>query len=106
MHRSILWDSGRERHGSYTQMSTFEPQNLEYVAAARALMTSQGMMDTGGARLVEVEPGRAEIELTPHPAITQQDDFVHAAAIAAILDTACGLAGRTFDASGCPRPDG
>jgi uncharacterized protein (TIGR00369 family) len=52
----------------------------------------QGLMGTIGARLVAVRPGRVEIALPFSPALTQQNGFFHAAAVAAIADSAGGYA--------------
>jgi len=49
-------------------------------------------MSTLGATLGDLSPGRVEIELRPHPAISQQHGFIHAGAISAIADTAAGYA--------------
>jgi uncharacterized protein (TIGR00369 family) len=49
-------------------------------------------MATLGASLKRVEPGAIEIHLPVRPEISQQHGFVHAGAIAAIADSACGYA--------------
>jgi uncharacterized protein (TIGR00369 family) len=49
-------------------------------------------MATLGASLERVEPGAIEIHLPVRPEISQQHGFVHAGAIAAIADSACGYA--------------
>lgn len=56
----------------------------------RASYAKQGMMKTIGATLGKISSGAVEIELRPRPEITQQHGFVHAAAITAIADNACG----------------
>jgi len=61
-------------------------------ARVQASFDRQAMMATLGAELVSVEPGRVELAL-PHDArFTQQHGFVHAGAVAAVLDSACGYA--------------
>ena len=45
-----------------------------------------------GARLLEVAPGRVEIELPYDRSLTQQDGFIHAGISSTILDSACGYA--------------
>jgi uncharacterized protein (TIGR00369 family) len=45
-----------------------------------------------GARLRRIEPGTVEIELPYSDAVTQQHGYYHAAAIAAIADSAGGYA--------------
>ncbi len=49
-------------------------------------------MKTFGADLTRVSPGVVEIALPASPAVLQQHGFVHAAAVAAIGDTAAGYA--------------
>lgn len=56
----------------------------------------QAFMATLGARLTRIDAGQVEIRLTPRPEITQQHGFVHAAAVAAIADSACGYAAFTL----------
>jgi len=62
----------------------------------RASFARQGMMQTLGARIVRVELGRVDIELPFSDAITQQHGYFHAAAMAAIADTAGGYAALTL----------
>jgi len=66
---------------------------LSAVDFAERIATSfakQGMMKTLGATLGKISSGAVEIELKPSPAIAQQHGFVHAAALTAIADNACG----------------
>lgn len=62
---------------------------------------AQGLMHTLGTRLVSVDPGEVRIALTPSPALTQQNGFVHAGALTTILDSACGYAAMTVAPEGC-----
>jgi uncharacterized protein (TIGR00369 family) len=52
----------------------------------------QAMMATLGAELVSVERGRVELALRHDDRFTQQHGFLHAGAVAAVLDSACGYA--------------
>jgi uncharacterized protein (TIGR00369 family) len=52
----------------------------------------QSMMTTLGAELVSVERGRVELALCHDTRFTQQHGFMHAGAVAAVLDSACGYA--------------
>lgn len=52
----------------------------------------QAFMTTLGARLASVEPGQVIIELPFRDDLTQQHGFLHAGAVAAISDSACGYA--------------
>ncbi len=56
---------------------------------------SQGLMKTLNAKLVYVEDGEVQIELPFSEAVSQQHGYVHAGAIASIVDSACGYAALT-----------
>src|SRR5580692_10054262 len=62
------------------------------LARVRASFDRQGMMGTLGVEVVAVEPGRVELALRHDDRFTQQHGFLHAGAVAAVLDTACGYA--------------
>ena len=49
-------------------------------------------MQTFGVRLLGVSEGRVTLELPISTALSQQNGFVHAGAIASVLDSACGFA--------------
>jgi uncharacterized protein (TIGR00369 family) len=53
-----------------------------------------------GARLAAVTPGIVEIELPVVDELSQQHGFVHAGALLAILDSACGYAALTLMPAG------
>ena len=61
-------------------------------ARVRASFKRQGMMATLGVDLVAVERGRVELALDHDDRFTQQHGFLHAGAVTAVLDTACGYA--------------
>ena len=71
-------------------------QQAEPIAATQARVQAsfarQAMMATLGAELVSVERGRVELALPRDERFTQQHGFVHAGAVAAVLDSACGYA--------------
>ncbi len=71
---------------------TFEPQDPNFEAKVRASFARQGLMTNLGAQILAVRPGEVEIELASREDLTQQHGFVHGAAVAAIVDTACGYA--------------
>jgi uncharacterized protein (TIGR00369 family) len=62
------------------------------LARVRASFTRQAMMETLGVELTAVRPGRVELVLRHDDRFTQQHGFLHAGAIAAVLDSACGYA--------------
>lgn len=55
----------------------------------------QALMATLGARLRRVEAGLVEIGLPFGEHLTQQDGFLHAGAVTAVVDSACGYAALT-----------
>lgn len=68
------------------------PADAHFADRVRASFERQAFMATLGAVLTRVEPGEVDIRLPVRPDLTQQHGFVHAAAIAAIGDSACGYA--------------
>jgi len=62
------------------------------VARVRASLERQGMMATLGVELVAVGRGRVEMALRHDDRFTQQHGFLHAGAVASVLDSACGYA--------------
>jgi uncharacterized protein (TIGR00369 family) len=62
------------------------------LARLRASFDRQGMMTTLGVEVIAVEPGRVEMSLRHDDRFTQQHGFLHAGAVASVLDTACGYA--------------
>jgi uncharacterized protein (TIGR00369 family) len=64
--------------------------NLE--TRVRESFALQGLMQTLCASVTRVAEGEVEISMPISSAITQQHGFVHAAAITAIMDSACGYA--------------
>ena len=61
-------------------------------ARVRASYARQAMMATMGARLTAVERGRVELTVDHDDRFAQQHGFLHAGAVTAVLDTACGYA--------------
>ena len=62
------------------------------LARVRASFDRQAMMTTLGVEVTAVEPGRVEMLLRHDDRFTQQHGFLHAGAVASVLDTACGYA--------------
>jgi uncharacterized protein (TIGR00369 family) len=50
------------------------------------------MMATLGVEVTAVEPGKVEMSLRHDDRFTQQHGFLHAGAVASVLDTTCGYA--------------
>jgi uncharacterized protein (TIGR00369 family) len=61
----------------------------------RASIARQSMLTTLGVTVEQLAPGYVELGLRNRPDLSQQHGFVHAAAITAIADSACGYAAYT-----------
>jgi uncharacterized protein (TIGR00369 family) len=77
-------------------MTSFEAQDADFAGRVRTSFARQELMRTLGASLLLVEPGVVEIELPYQAGLTQQHGFLHAGAVAAVLDSACGYAALTL----------
>ena len=62
----------------------------------RASFARQSLMATLGARLAHVAPGEVDVELAFDDRLTQQHGYLHAGALTAALDSACGYAALTL----------
>lgn len=62
----------------------------------RDSFSRQQFMATLGASLERVVPGEVLIALPFSAALTQQHGFLHAGAVAAVIDSACGYAALTL----------
>lgn len=80
-------------------MNTFTARDPNFVARIRDSFERQPFMETVGAALSRVEPGRVEIEAPFADHITQQHGFVHGGVIGAIADSAAGYAAYTLMAA-------
>lgn len=70
-----------------------QPQDPNYEQRVRDSFARQAAMDTLGATLAEVAPGRVVITLPWAAHLTQQHGFLHAGMVSTALDSACGYAG-------------
>jgi uncharacterized protein (TIGR00369 family) len=73
-----------------------DPIDPQFVACIRASFERQLMMQTIGATLETVAPGRADISLPFRADLTQQHGYLHAGVVATIADSACGYAAYTL----------
>ncbi len=76
--------------------SPFRVRNPEFEAVVRESFDRQTIMQTFGARLDSVEPGRVSIAMPFSTDFAQQHGFLHAGALATVLDSACGYAALTL----------
>lgn len=77
-------------------MDTFTVAAPDFEARVRASFAQQGAMHTLGVSIGEVVPGRVVLEMAHTSAFSQQDGFMHAGALATVLDSACGYAAFTL----------
>ena len=68
------------------------PRDPQWEARVRASFARQAFMATLGATLEAVAPGECVIALPFDPALAQQHGYLHAGAIASVVDSACGYA--------------
>lgn len=73
-------------------MSPAPPPDPLFRERVRESFDRQQFMRTLGAELTAIEPGEAEIALAFRDDLTQQHGFLHAGALASVLDSACGYA--------------
>ncbi|MDT5270560.1 MAG: hypothetical protein QOH49_2746 [Acidobacteriota bacterium] len=81
-------------------MADFEPRDAGYEQRVRESFARQRAMETFGARLLRVGPGEVEIGLEFREELTQQDGYLHAGIVAALVDTACGYAALSLTEPG------
>jgi uncharacterized protein (TIGR00369 family) len=70
----------------------FTPRDPNYRRRVESSFARQAMMKTLGVELLVLEPGRVELGFDHAESITQQHGYVHAGAVASVLDSACGYA--------------
>lgn len=69
-----------------------KPSDTDCAARVRASFDRQKLMTTLGAKLEKVEAGTVSIRLPFRDDLTQQNGFLHAGALTAVADSACGYA--------------
>ncbi len=69
-----------------------ESDDPAYEQRTRDSFARQNAMQTLGATLESVAPGRVTIAMAHRDSLTQQHGFIHAGMLAAALDSACGYA--------------
>lgn len=76
------------------------PRDPQFESRVHASFNRQKLMHSLGARLVRIVPGECEIEMPFHEDFTQQHGFLHAGALTAVVDSACGYAAFSLMAPG------
>ncbi len=81
---------------AYAASMPFEARDPDFEPKIRRSFAQQGLMATLGAQLIDVRPGLVEITAMANPGLTQQDGFLHAGVVIALMDSACGYAAHTL----------
>src|SRR5215831_20884654 len=76
------------------------PKDPNFESRVRESFSRQTLMQTIGARITDVAPGEVEITMPMQAGLSQQDGFVHAGIITAIVDSACGYAALSLTPAG------
>ena len=74
------------------QEAVWVPKDSLYRQRVEDSFALQGVMQTLGARLENLEPGAVDIGLAWDRSLTQQHGFLHAGVVSTALDSACGYA--------------
>ncbi|OJX70495.1 PaaI family thioesterase [Magnetospirillum sp. 64-120] len=73
-------------------MIDFTPKDPDYRSRVVEDFAKQNLMNTIGAELALIEPGRAEIVMAKRDDLCQQHGFLHAGITTTLADTAAGYA--------------
>ncbi len=73
-----------------------QPADPNFAARVRSSFARQQFMGSLGAVLEDVTAGRVSVRLPFRDDLTQQHGFLHAGALAAVADSACGYAALTL----------
>jgi uncharacterized protein (TIGR00369 family) len=77
-------------------MPDFVPLDAGFEERVRESFARQRLMETIGAVLTTVAPGRVEITLPFRADLTQQHGYLHAGVVTSIVDSACGYAAMSL----------
>ena len=80
-------------------LQEFEVRDPRYAQRVRDSFARQSAMDTIGATLAEITPGRVVIAMDSGLHLMQQNGFLHAGMLSAPMDSACGYAALTLMAA-------
>jgi len=74
----------------------FQVRDPDFERSVRESFARQRIMQTFGAELEAVGPGRVTISMPFSEKLAQQHGYLHAGAMATVLDSACGYAALTL----------
>jgi uncharacterized protein (TIGR00369 family) len=81
-------------------MTQFTATDPNFETRIRESFARQRLMQTIGAQILDVAPGHVTIELPFRYDLTQQNGYLHAGIVAAVVDSACGYAAMTLTPAG------
>ncbi|HEY2916775.1 MAG TPA: PaaI family thioesterase [Candidatus Limnocylindrales bacterium] len=76
------------------------PRDPDFEERVRGSFGQQRLMATLGARMVHLSPGAVDLEMPFAAELTQQHGYVHAGAITALVDSACGYSALSLTPAG------
>ena len=79
-----------------TEMPRFDPRDSGWEARVAASFARQSFMETLGARIALMAPGRVELVADEAPGLKQEHGFFHAGVSTTLADTAAGYAALTL----------
>lgn len=77
-------------------MQTHVAPDPAFASRVRGCFHAQALMRTLDAHLARIAPGEVDIAFAHRIDLTQQNGFIHAGIVTALVDTACGLAALTL----------
>jgi len=83
-----------------TAPPAFDVRHPQFAQRVRASFARQTAMQTLGATLADVLPGRVVIAMDWGAHLAQQNGFLHGGIVGTALDSACGYAALTLMAAG------
>jgi len=83
-----------------TALPAFDVRHPQFAQRVRASFARQTAMQTLGATLADVLPGRVVIAMDWGAHLAQQNGFLHGGIVGTALDSACGYAALTLMAAG------
>ena len=69
-----------------------DPRDPAWEQRVRGSFARQQFMTTLGVHLAALRPGEVELTIQHRPELTQQHGYLHAGAVTAVVDSACGFA--------------
>ncbi len=81
-------------------MPDFAAQDVHFKQVVQDSFLKQAVMQTFGASIFSVAPGRVALQMPYQASLGQQHGFLHAGVITTLLDSACGYAALSLMPAG------